>query len=256
MSHSGLLAPSVGTHGRGVRARLIVTRRDAGTGRYHALGFLDKLDDGYEFAYLAAAVGSETFVPLVGFSDAARRYRRPHLFPSFAERVIGAKRPDRPQYLASLNLDDDAGAWEILSASGGNRKGDAIELISLPTWDATTRQTSASFLAHGVRHRGPLVSEHVSTLDAGHQLGLERQPDNDVNPRAIKIVDAGMHLAYVPDPLVDYVGAVLDGTPDATVIVVQSNPPDTNSHLRLLLRLEGSLEEGFPFDGPDWRTTA
>ena len=100
------------------------------------------------------------------------------------------------------------------------------------------------------------MSEHVSTLDAGHQLGLERQPDNDVNPRAIKIVDAGMHLAYVPDPLVDYIGAVLDGTPDATVIVVQSNPPDTNSHLRLLLRLEGSLEEGFPFDGPDWRTTA
>ena len=120
----------------------------------------------------------------------------------------------------------------------------------------TTRHTSASFLAHGVRHRGPLVSEHVSTLDAGQQLGLEREPDNDVNPRAIKIVDAGMHLGYVPDPLFDYVGAVLDGTPDATVTVVQSNPPDTNSHLRLLLRLEGSLKEGFPFDGLDWRTTA
>lgn len=200
MSHSGLLAPAVGTHGHGVRARLIVTRRDTGTGSYHALGFLDKLDGGYEFAYLAAAVRSETFVPLVGFRDASRRYRRPHLFPSFAERVIGAKRPDRPQYLASLNLDDDAGAWEILSASGGNRKGDAIELISLPTWDATTRRTSASFLAHGVRHRGSLVTNTSRPSTPGMNSGSNASRTTKSTPGRSRSSTPGCIWGTYPTP--------------------------------------------------------
>jgi len=39
-----------------------------------------------------------------------------------------------------------------------------------------------------------------------------------VNPRAIKIM-ARVHLGYVPDPLFGYVGAVLDGTPDAKLVM-------------------------------------
>lgn len=35
---------------------------------------------------------------MVGFSDLNRRCRRQHLFPSFAERVISAKRSERPDY--------------------------------------------------------------------------------------------------------------------------------------------------------------
>lgn len=255
MSHSGLLSEKGDASAHGIRARLIVTRRDVETGSYYAIGFLDKLDDGYEFAYLAAAAAHPGFVPIVGFSEVSRRYRRAQLFPSFAERVIGAKRPDRPQYLASLNLDTDAGAWEILSASGGYREGDAIELISLPTLELETGHTVASFLAHGVSHRSPEVSEHISTLVSGYELGLEREPDNQVNPLAIKVVDHGMHLGYVPDPLVGYVGDVLAGGA-ARLAVVQSNSPDTNPHLRLLLRLDGTIRGPFPFDGPDWTLAA
>ena len=97
--------------------RLIVTRRDPTTRRCHAIGFLDRVVEGYEFTYLASAITEPGFLPLVGFGDVNRRYHRPHLFPSFAERVISAKRPDRPDYLATLCLQPDAGPWEVLAAS-------------------------------------------------------------------------------------------------------------------------------------------
>lgn len=253
MSHSGLLAVDSESAAHASRQRLIVTRRDPLTGSYFAVGFLDKLSDGYEFSYLTQAVARPGFVPLVGFSDPGRRYRRAQLFPSFAERIIGARRPDRPQYLASLRLDDDAGPWEILAASGGYREGDAIELISLPSFDPADASTTASFLAHGVRHRGHEASERISKLRPGDALTLEKEPTNKVNPHAIKVVDGDLHLGYVPDPLVDYVAKMmLEQRPNLTV--VQANPPETNPHLRLLLRLQGRISGQFPFDGIGWRT--
>lgn len=56
---------------------------------------------------------------------------------------MSAKRSERPQYLEALDLEYDANAWEILSASGGHREGDPIEVISLPGYDATSRSTTA-----------------------------------------------------------------------------------------------------------------
>lgn len=125
------------------RSRLIVTRRGVADSTYRAVGYLDKvIDDGqpfYEFRYLEAATHDAHFLPIVGFGDVHRRYRSSRLFPSFADRVMSAKRPDRSVYLAGLDLESDADAWEILAASGGHREGDPIELISLPTWDIRKR---------------------------------------------------------------------------------------------------------------------
>lgn len=253
MSHSGLLAAENVSAPLTARQRLIVTRRDPETGSYFAVGFLDKLSEGYEFSYLVKAIETPRFVPIVGFSDTRRRYRRTQLFPSFAERVISAKRADRPQYLASLKLDDDAGPWEILAASGGYREGDAIELISLPTFDAGTGVTTARFLAHGVRYRESSASAKISTLPPGYELRLEAEPTNTVNPHAIKIMDGDLHFGYVPDPLTDFVADVMAG-PRPELTVVHSNSPETNPHLRLLVHLQGQLGRSFTFDGPDWRT--
>jgi hypothetical protein len=167
--------------------------------------------------------------------------------------VIGAKRPDRPQYLASLKLDDDAGPCEILAASGSYREGDAIELISLPTFETASGSTTASFLTHGVRHRQPEASERISELQPGYELTLEAEPTNRVNDRAIKVMDRDLHLGYVPDPLVDYVADVMRDQ-RLRLTVVQSNPPETNPHLRLVLRLQGQMNGPFPFDVIAWRT--
>jgi hypothetical protein len=238
------------------RSRLIVTRRGVDDGVYRAIGYLDRTTDGveppaYEFSYLARVAADPTFVPIVGFRDVERHYRSERLFPSFADRVMSAKRPDRPQYLEGLDLDIDADAWEILTASGGHREGDPIELISLPRFDRTAGETWGHFLAHGVRHRGPEASDRISGLPAGHRLNLEADPANPVNPRAVRIVDGGIHLGFVPDPLLDYVHSVIKGGAyDLTV--VRANPAETHPHLRLLLRFAGQCDV-FVFDGPDWR---
>ncbi|WP_082135546.1 hypothetical protein [Mycobacterium sp. EPa45] len=237
------------------RSRLIVTRRAADDGVYRAIGYLDKFTGAdkpptYQFTYLARAVVDPGFVPIVGFRDIRRIYRSERLFPSFADRVMSAKRPDRPQYLEALDLDADADAWEILTASGGHREGDPIELISLPRFDSATGETSAHFLGHGVRHRGPEASDRITKLQGGHRLWLEVDRENPYNPEALRIVDDGIHLAFVPDPLLDYVHSVMDsGTYELTV--VRANPAETHPHLRLLLRLDGHCNS-FAFDSPDW----
>lgn len=241
---------------RSTASRLIVTRRGVADGTYRPIGYLDRRRDGgvdtYEFTYLAAVADQDDFVPIIGFRDLHRHYSSPRLFPSFAERVISAKRPDRPQYLATLDLEADADVWEILSASGGHREGDPIELISLPRFDHATGTTVAHFLAHGVRHRGEVASAHVTGLASGHRLTLRPEPTNPADSRAIQIADGDMHLGFVPSPLLDYVHSVIEGG-DHALTVVRANPPETHAHLRLLLRLEGRCD-GFVFDGPDWRS--
>lgn len=255
MQSVDLLIDSTGADSDLRRSRLIVTRRGADDGVYRAIGYLDQSTGEaerttYQFTYLARVAADPAFVPVVGFRDVSRVYRSERLFPSFADRVMSAKRPDRPQYLEALDLDADADAWEILTASGGHREGDPIELISLPRFDRATGQTSAHFLAHGVRHRGPEVSDWITGLPTGHRLGLEPDPTNSVNSQAVRIVDRGMHLGFVPDPLLDYVHSVIDGGAYA-LAVVRANAAETHPHLRLLLRLVGRCKS-FAFDSPDW----
>ncbi|MEB3065672.1 hypothetical protein [[Mycobacterium] zoologicum] len=252
------LAPSSAYADADVRvSRLIVTRRSPVDAIYRAIGYLDRITRTgdtplYKFTYLAQVAEEHAFVPIVGFGDIRRHYQSPRLFPSFADRVMSAKRPDRPEYLAALDLEVNAGAWEILSASGGHREGDPIELVSLPSFESATGRTSACFLAHGVRHRGAEVSDHITALVPGHRLALERDPTNGFNPQAVRVVDRSMHLGFVPDPLLDYVHSVIEGGPyDLTV--VRANPADTHPHLRLLLRLTGRCDS-FVFDAPNWRS--
>lgn len=236
--------------------RLIVTRRGISDGTYKAIGYLDRTYEDevplYEFHYLAKVAGDDKFVPIAGFSDISRRYRSTRLFPSFAERIISAKRPDRAQYLEGLDLNIDADAWEILAASGGHREGDPIELISLPSYDPTDGgRTSACFLAHGVRHRSEEASSLITGLAPRQQLRLRTDPANPANPRAVQIISGDTQLGFVPDPLLDYIHSVIDGG-SYELSVVRANPPETHPHLRLLLRVTGRCNE-FVFDRPDWR---
>jgi len=81
-------------------------------------------------------------------------------------------------------------------------------------------------------------------------LDLKADPANPVNPRAVQIIDDGLHLGFVPDPLLDYVHSVIDGGA-YDLIVVRANPAETHPHLRLLFRLAGR-SDAFIFDGPNW----
>ncbi|MGL4306094.1 MAG: HIRAN domain-containing protein [Mycobacteriaceae bacterium] len=247
---------TVGAAGSEYVSRLLVTQRDPRTKQYRAVGFLDRLLEGYRFSYLQSAVVDPNFFPLGGFSDPQRLYYRERLFPAFSERVISAKRPDRPQYLESLSLELDAEPWEILGRSGGYRQGDPIELIPLPQEEPDTSVVRSVLLVHGVRHRSQDAQKRIDTLEKGEELLLLPELENPMNRDAIQVysADGQHHLGYIPDPLVDFVQALQESSCAAKVI--KANTAEVGPHLRLLVELTGKYRGGSPFDGPAWRTAA
>lgn len=245
VEHNVVVTPSAS--GR----RLLVTVRpvdqSAGPRPYRAIGFLSCLRDGYEFSYLSSAVSQPGFAPLVGFADTSRAYRSDHLFPQFAQRVMSAHRPDRPSFLEAIDLSVDSEPWEILSRSGGRRGGDTVELMEEPMVSPDGR-TSSTFLVHGVRHQGVNATERIAQLHRGELLLLASEPDNPVNDQAVLVTaDDSQPLGHVPDPLVEYVNAVMKS--EHEVRVVRANGSRVSPHLRLLVRLEGRVRPGYiPFD--------
>ncbi|MDT0276209.1 hypothetical protein [Blastococcus goldschmidtiae] len=233
--------------------RLLVTEKDE-LGLYRPVGFLDAVDCGeevaYRFAYLEAATRRPSFRPLLGFRDATRPYESAGLFPLFAERIMDPRRPDRPMYLAALDLEDEATPLEVLARSGGQRAGDGILLTPVPHVDGNGR-TSCVFLVHGIRHLLG-ATERVDSLRPGDRLRITPEPANPVNPRALLVTEDGNRpLGWVPDALLDYVHEVQDGT----LTVVRVNPREVGTRLRLLVRLEGVASPDWqPFTGPNWST--
>ena len=96
-------------------------------------------------------------------------------------------------------------------------------------------------------YRAPRTGRRYRPRTAGRPCVL-----NPVNARAVQIVDDGLQLGFVPDPLLDYVHSVID-TGAYELTVVRANPAETHPHLRLLLRLAGRCT-AFAFDGADWRS--
>lgn len=221
---------------------LLVTWQDVETPRHHAVGLLQRdRDDFFRFRYLTAAQKLPGFRPFLGFSDVNRTYVSSHLFPLFAERILQVGRPDRTALYAALGLVSSASPMDFLSRSGGQRAGDRIQLLPVPTVAAS--HMSCTFLVHGVRY---LVgaAEAIDDLIVGQELDLEPQPDNRIDAEAVLVTAHGIRLGWVPGPLLSYVRAAMS-TGDAQVHVVRANPRDLGPHLRLLVRLQGSIPLDF-----------
>jgi hypothetical protein len=248
---TSVLLPDAETSGEARdTGRLIVTVRRP-DGDYQAVGVLTATPERYSFAYLRRAVDADGFVSLLGFPETERVYERPYLFPLFAERVISPRRPDRLEYLRTLNLGEDATPLEVLTHSGGHRRGDNIELVPMPVIDANGA-TRALFMAHGVRYRGSATSERIARLSTGEPLTLAPEPSNPADPFAVGVHDTGgLLLGYVPRPLTGYIHALKE----MAAAVEVANGVETNPHLRLLVRLNGALPAGVdPFARPKWET--
>lgn len=230
-------SPSAGTGDE-----LLVTWQDPETRRYHAVGLLSRAsDETYRFSYLDESSRVPRFRPFLGFSDLERDYTSPHLFPLFAQRVLDEARPDRVTLYEALDLVSTAGPMEFLARSGGRRAGDCIQLLPMP--DVNEGRTSCVFLVHGVRYV-PGASDAVDQLKPGQELVLEPEPDNPVDPDAVLVTNDGTRLGWVPNPLLGYVRAVMSSG-DARLTVVRANPRELGHHMRLLVRVEGSLPDGF-----------
>lgn len=211
----------------------------------------------YHFNYLQNALNLEGFEPFVSFPNLRKGYESGRLFPMFAQRVMDARRPDFHRYIETLDLaSEDATPWEQLVRSEGRRTGDSVMVFPEPTVrpDAST---CCNFLVHGVRYalrKHPAVEEKLQRLQAGDRLAIVPEPTNPANHRALLTVDEdNVALGWVPDLLLEY-AHVVRGAGPYEVIVQHVNGSDAPVHLRLLVRLEGTVPPGYaPFRGELWR---
>lgn len=210
--------------------RLLVSRQDPKTRTYSRIGELRRDGEQFVFAYDPGATR-----PLPGLRLGVE-HRSSELFPIFAERVMSPHRADHSLAMQQLGLAPEAGPFEVLAVSGGQRTGDTYEVTPLPQ----AGPIQLPFLVHGIRHLTADEQAHIDAITTGQILTLRHEPENQVNDRAVLVADDGVRLGYVPDPLVEYVRNIMQR--DHEIRVERRNPAEAGFHMRLLVVVAGQLD--------------
>jgi hypothetical protein len=222
--------------------RFLVAWRHARRREISPVGALSFDGLSFRFTYLPTAHEVSDFRPFLGFPDIDGTYVADKLWPFFAIRVMNRRRPDFPIYAARLGLTPAASELDVLSRSGGERKGDTVQVIEEPSV-GQDGSTSCTFLVRGMRyateeHRSAAV---VDELRAGSPLVLRTDSDNEVNPEALLVATtSGRAIGWAPDMLARHLAAVHASAP-AELHVLQNNGVEAPWHLRLLVRDEGRV---------------
>ena len=202
----------------------------------------------YEFSYISGAEDARKaahFFPIVGFPELHERYRSDELFPLFQNRVMNARRPDRPEYLRRLGLGVTTDAVTELAMSSGLKHTDNFQVF-LPLIAGHDGRFTYRCMAHGLRHRKPDAIRRTESLEPGEELELSAQTDNPEAALAIMVCTRdGYHIGWLPRYLVDDLQEDGDWViSDAKATVVQVNHDAPLSH-RLLIDFSGKLPPGF-----------
>jgi len=174
--------------------------KDPESRRNFTVGALTK-NGGYEFQYgfeIEKAMG-EGFQLLTSFNDINRKYMSSILFPAFSSRLPDRKRRDIKMILSKYGL-EQYDEYNLLKKSGARLPIDTIELID-PIFEDEEIIDRFFFIA-GPKYylgcEGELCDKAIS-LEVGQPVELIEEPDNAVDPDAIKVLDLqGNHLGYVP----------------------------------------------------------
>lgn len=223
--------------------RFLVTWRSRASGRTHPVGLLRASGEDHAFSYLPEVAAIPDFRPFINFPEYTRVYHSARLFPFFSQRVMHQRRPDYLAYVAALGLPADSSPLQVLGRSNGQRKGDTVQVILEPAIDPDGGLDHA-FLLSGARHAPGDAPGVIDHLPEGSALTIRSQSDNQVNPHAQLICTAnGEPIGWVPDALLDTVQAVRTG--DYQLVAMQVNGRQWPSHMRVVLRLRGSVPPAF-----------
>lgn len=222
--------------------RFLVTWRDPDARRIAPVGVLT-FDGTYRFHYLRAARDLRSFKAFPNFPELDQEYVSPYLFPFFSARVMDRRRSDFGDYCAALALSQDADDLDLLARSGGWRQGDRVAVTEEPAV-AVDGSTSYVFLVRGIGHcigDDDQREALLASLSTGDRLDVVHDKDNKVNRRALLLTTSeGGSIGWVPDALVDYVGAVV-GSADGHVTVRHRSGPEQPSYLQLVVEVRGHL---------------
>jgi hypothetical protein len=184
---------------------LFVAWRSGGptNGCWGPVGKLERIDDGYRFAYTRGARTLEGFQPFHEMPELEEVYESVDLFPLFANRLLSPNRPEYNAYLTWSGFDPATppDPIAILGVTEGLRATDALELFPCPTPDADGCYANKFFL-HGVRHMHEAARARVDQLQSGDRLGFMFDASNtfDYGAVAVRTCDPSGQLliGYVP----------------------------------------------------------
>lgn len=193
----------------------------------------------YTFSYEPGVAQLEGFQPITEFPDFAATYECESLPAFFQNRVMSSGRESYVEYLNLLGLQEDSPELpiEILVRTGGSRATDTYHVVECPP---ESSEVLSRFFVSGLRHVEG-VDALLSELKEGDRLGLERDLENETNPRAVLIVvRENRRIGFVPDWLLGDLYPWLDGDVTGGEAVVErlNRGDDVPWHLRLLCRIE------------------
>lgn len=215
----------------------------------------------FTFSYTRAASRVRDFRPLPGLESLTARYQSDQIPAVFNQRVMSPDRPDYGEYVETLGLTiEQATPWEQIVESGGDRAGDTLQFMQVPT--VVGGRARARFLANGLRHipgvernlseRTVQVTreqqeDELSHLRVGAPVLLEAELDNPEDPDAILLTSRGVPLGWVPRVLSSSLRRVVETAPCRSS-VHRIGPSSAPFHLRLVLDLDIHVPEDFEFD--------
>src|SRR5699024_2624936 len=115
------------------------------------IGRFARVGSRYSFRYTRGAAAASDFRPLPGLPDLHTVYDSDQIPAVFEERVMAPERSDYAEYLDSIGLTPElASPWEQISRSGGQRSGDTLQFMAVPS--VVDGRARARFLTSGIRH--------------------------------------------------------------------------------------------------------
>ena len=228
-----------------------------GSRLWFPIGRLDANVEGslYRFRYTGGAKRAEEeagFPLLVEFPKLKQDYQSSELFPLFRNRVIAPGRLDRADYLANLDLPEDANPFEILSVNGGTRVTDAYEVFPKLVKHADG-SFKCRFFLHGARHVNPPARDRIGCLKPREKLYVTLELTNPATTLAVQVQTTDYHMiGWTPRYLVTDLTAAMAETANYSAHVVRINPQPAPSKQRVLVEMRGSWDKHEPMTSEDF----
>ncbi len=222
---------------------LYIAWQDPETRRWHTVGRLSHEHGDYRFTYTRGALASPRFEYLGRMQDKRQVYHSETLFPLFANRLLDASRPEYPDYLTWMGVDDSADALELLARSGGRRGTD--QLCVYPEVEPDEKgEMALYFFSHGLRYLTGTEQQTIGRLESGDALQMTPDNDNDHDRYALLLETAEpVRVGYCPRYLNQDLRLIQQQTPIR--LKVERANPDAPLQFRLLCKAVFVLPVGF-----------
>lgn len=160
------------------------------------IGILSK-NGGYTFKYRnIEEAKKEGFELLIPFPSEKTKYKNDILFPAFSTRIPGPTRVDIDDILKKHNM-KKYDAFELLKRSGGKTSFDNLEFID-PIMNIKEKNLTREFFIAGTSHYCSTNNKLHDIAKIGDNVELEKEPSNEYDKYAVKMLINGVMVGYIP----------------------------------------------------------